>query len=305
MIGMIDMIGMIGMICTILIIIQIIIIETYYITTLIKKHNYLNMANFFNEVDSGKDPNPDTDYQYAKYILGPKKMGMGSSWTDITNNFHGLASYVQLLVEGDGSAVASSAGGRPLGNKFFLRTAGKCKSVDSGKETERYMFVSNIPDGDIPFLSGAIGADFTELEGLIPGMLSNLNVLDPSKIFKAFGEATTPDCQQITMQTVDVNNNTDTETHYVSLDDISMMNPCLFPNKKNPVSKKDCVETFTNMSESLDSGHVAPIYDGETHSVMKSSPLQLNDPLRKVYLVALAGLVTYLTFRLASKNKLM
>ena len=263
------------------------------------------MANFFEQVDSGKDPNPDTDYQYAKYILGPKKMKMGTSWTDITNNFHGLGSYVQLLVEGDGAAVASSAGGRPLGNKFFLRTAGKCKSVESGKETERYVFVSNIPDGDIPFLSGAIGADFTELEGLIPGMLSNLNVLNPSKIFKAFSEPATPDCKQITMETVDVNNNTDTETHYVSLDDISMINPCLFPDKQNPVSKESCVEAFTNITKSLGSEGEQSIYDGETRSVMKSSPLQLEDPLRKVYLVALAGLVTYVTFRLASKNKLM
>ena len=90
------------------------------------------MTSFFEDMKDGEDPNPDTEYQYAKYILGPKKMGMSSNWSDIVQNFHGLGSYVQLLIEGDGAAVAGSAGGRPLGNKFFLRTAGKCKSSDSG-----------------------------------------------------------------------------------------------------------------------------------------------------------------------------
>ena len=257
------------------------------------------MSNFFDS----DDPNPDTDYQYAKYILGPKKMKMGTSWTDITNNFHGLGSYVQLLVEGDGSAVASSANGRPLGNKYFLRTAGKCKAVDKdGQEVDRYSFISNIPDGDIPFLSGAIGADFTELEGLIPGMLSNLNVLDPHKIFTAFGEPSTPDCKEIKMETVDVDNNVDHKTRYVSLDDIGMINPCLFPDKKNPQTNKECVEAFSNMSSASE-----PEYDGEhikeVNNIFKTSPFEIEDPLRKVYFLGLAGLGTYLVYKLACKCK--
>ena len=238
-------------------------------------------------------------------------MGMSSNWSDIVQNFHGLGSYVQLLIEGDGDAVAGSAGGRPLGNKFFLRTAGKCKSTDSGKETDRYIYMNNIPTGNIPFISGAVGADFTELEGLIPGMLSNLNVLDPSKVYSAFTQSTTPDCSQITMETVDVDNNVSDQTHYVSLNDISEIEPCLFSpkyndksgktEKFNPQSGKVCVETFSNMNENDEDGeHNVGEYKSPTFLETVGS-LQLNDPVMKIYLIFLAGLGTYISYRMMTK----
>ena len=45
-----------------------------------------------------------------------------------------------------------------------------------------------------------------------------------------------------------VNNNQSKETHHVTIDDIKNMDPCLFPDKTNPVTKKGCSEAFQNMS---------------------------------------------------------
>ena len=68
------------------------------------------------------------NYPYVKYINGTKRMRMGPKWDNIANNVAGLGAYVQILVEGGGRA---SRTWKPLGNKFFLKTAGKCKAVDS------------------------------------------------------------------------------------------------------------------------------------------------------------------------------
>jgi hypothetical protein len=74
---------------------------------------------------------------------------------------------------------------------------------------------------------------------------------------------TTPDCQEITMQTIDVNNNKSSETHFVTLVDINNMDPCLFPDKKNPVTKEKCREAFTtsdDMSPKLPDDAIDQIY---------------------------------------------
>ena len=37
----------------------------------------------------------------------------------------------------------------PMGNKFFLKTGAKCKDTQSGKKVDRFMYVNNVPDGQI------------------------------------------------------------------------------------------------------------------------------------------------------------
>ena len=70
------------------------------------------------------------DYPYYKYVKPPDKIGMSSagSLAQLGKNINGLMSYTELLVEGTGKA---SATGKPLGNKFFLKTGAKCKPVTS------------------------------------------------------------------------------------------------------------------------------------------------------------------------------
>lgn len=71
-------------------------------------------------------------YDYWKSIKQPSDMGMspGFSLGALATNVDGLLSYVELLIQGSGNA---SVTGKPLGNKFFLKTTGKCSETTAEK----------------------------------------------------------------------------------------------------------------------------------------------------------------------------
>jgi hypothetical protein len=71
-------------------------------------------------------------YDYWKSIKQPSEMGMspGFSLGALATNVDGLLSYVEVLISGTGKA---SVTGKPLGNKFFLKTTGKCTEVSIEK----------------------------------------------------------------------------------------------------------------------------------------------------------------------------
>lgn len=194
------------------------------------------------------------DYPYYKYVRSPDQIGMSGkgSLDQLGKNIGGLTSYVQLLVEGTGKA---SATGKPLGNRFFLKTGGKCRPVDEtvgatttteSEDKDRYIYIDNVPAGNIPFISAGMGTNFKTMRGLIPGTLSDLNAFNPMRILGGFMEGSKPDCQLLTMETIDVYNNKSIESHYVTLADISAMDPCSFIDKKNPQTGQKCKEAFTS-----------------------------------------------------------
>jgi hypothetical protein len=189
-----------------------------------------------------------TSYNYASNIRPPSALGMSPDGTlkALGNDINGLISYTQLLVEGSGKA---SATGKPMGNKYFLKTPGTCEAIDTKEVVDRYIFINNIPMGNIPFISDSIGGNFSTFKGLIPGMLSDMDVFNPKMIIKGFMAGSMPQCRPITLQTIDTNNNVGSETHYIADVDIDFMDPCLFPNKKNPVTNKGCTEVFSNINE--------------------------------------------------------
>ena len=71
-------------------------------------------------------------YDYWKSIKQPSEMGMspGFSLRALATNVDGLLSYVEVLISGTGNA---SVTGGPLGNKFFLKTSGKCSETTTEK----------------------------------------------------------------------------------------------------------------------------------------------------------------------------
>jgi hypothetical protein len=101
--------------------------------------------------------------------------------------------------------------------------------------------------GNIPFISESIGGNFSEFRGLIPGMISDMEVFNPVTIVKGFMAGSMPSCRAITMGTVDVNNNVGSETQFVADVDIESIDPCLFSNKKNPITNAKCLEVFSSM----------------------------------------------------------
>ena len=232
-------------------------------------------------------------YPYYKNIKAPNEIGMSDKGTlqQMGKNIDGLIQYVELLVTGD--SKASTTGG-PLGNKFFLKTGAKCVAIDkctdendesTCEQTDRFIYVNNVPSGNIPFISDGLGVNFSEFKGLIPGSMGNLNVLNPFAIMRAFLSGSTPPCQEITMQTIDINNNKSSESHYVTLADIQNMDPCIFPNKTNPVTQDKCRETF------------------KTGVAADASPVMSDDPIDQLYFASLAGLGIYILYRIMDKSQ--
>jgi hypothetical protein len=232
-------------------------------------------------------------YPYYKNVKTPSEIGMSDKGTiqQMGKNIDGLIDYVDLLVTGKSKA---SATGGPLGNKFFLKTGAKCAAVDncsnpddasSCQQTDRYIYVDNVPSGNIPFISSGMGVNFSEFEGLIPGSMGNLNVLNPFAIMRAFLSGSTPPCQEITMQTIDNNNNKSSETHYVTLADIKNMDPCIFTDGKNPVNNTKCKETF------------------KTGVASNASPVMSDDIMDQLHFASLALLGLYILYRVMEKSK--
>lgn len=228
-------------------------------------------------------------YPYYKNIKTPSQIGMSDKGTiqQMTKDVEGLIEYVELLVTGDSKA---SATGGPLGNQFFLQTGGKCAAIDSCsdpnnsstcQQVDRYIYVNNVPEGNIPFISSGMGVNFSEFKGLIPGAMGNLNALNPFAILRAFLAGSTPPCQQITMQTITTENAKSSETHYVTLADISSMDPCSFPNKKNPVSGQNCKESFNT----------------------KDAVTMPDDSLAQLYFASLGVLGLFILYRLMEKSR--
>lgn len=206
------------------------------------------MSNFFeravNDLDSLEQEILGPDYPYYKYIKSPSEMGMSSDGKKIAHNIGKMIAYSELLVTG--KSDASKTGG-PLGNKFFLKTGAKCKDTKTGKLQTRSLYINNVPDGDIPLISSMTGRDFTEFEGLVPGTLSDMSTINPLAIFQAFMIGNEPDCQEIEMETIDTKNVKSKKKAYVVKSDIRNMNPCWFPERKNPISNESCKEAFTNI----------------------------------------------------------
>lgn len=223
-------------------------------------------------------------YPYYQNIKTPSQLGMSDNGSiqQMAQDVNGLIQYVEVLVTGNSQA---SATGGPLGNKFFLQTGAKCAAVDkNGQQVDRYIYIDNVPAGNIPFISSGLGVDFSEFKGLIPGAMSNLNVLNPFAIMSAFMSGSTPPCQELTMQTIDVSNNQSTETQYVTLTDIKNMDPCSFQNGQNPATGASCKETF------------------QTRVGKDASPVMSDDPVDQIYFASLAGIGIYILYRLMEKS---
>ena len=165
------------------------------------------MSNFFSDaMDDLSGLENDIlgpDYPYYKYVKAPDKMGMSSSGDAISSNIAGLINYSELLLSGGGKA---SATGKPLGDKYFMQTAAQCKDKATGNKVTRSLYVNNVPDGSIPFVTGMTGESFSEFKGLLPGIVSDVSNLNPLAIFQAFMLGDNPECQQQTMEVINTDN---------------------------------------------------------------------------------------------------
>jgi hypothetical protein len=240
-----------------------------------------------NDAKAAEEKYIGPDYPYYKYIKTPAQLGMSGdgNLNQLGKDIDGLVNYVEVLVTGQGNATTT---GRPLGNKFFLKTGAKCSDKNNGQDVDRYIYIDNVPEGNIPFISSGLGVNFSEFKGLIPGTISNLNAFNPMTIFQSFLAGSKPECQELTMETIDIYNNRSTESHFVTLTDIKNMDTCVFPDKKNPITGNGCQETFSNMNMS----------NVGCYSCYKIP----DDPFSKIYFASLGALGIYIMYRIMSKH---
>jgi hypothetical protein len=231
------------------------------------------------------------DYPYHKYIKTPGQLKMSDKGTlkTLGNDINGLISYVEILVSGDSNA---SKTGRPLGNKYFLQTPGKCNDIITNQKVDRSIYINNVPAGNIPFITSGLGVKMTSFKGIVPGTLSNLEILNPKNIVQALSTGNNPDCQEITMETIDIHNNKSTESNYVALIDIEKIDPCNFNSKINPVTNDKCNESFANLNDLNDFQSM----------LIQNSAINHEDLSTQVYFASLGLLSVYILYCLMMKK---
>ena len=74
--------------------------------------------------------------------------------------------------------------------------------------------------GSVPFVSSGMGVQFTTFEGIIPGILGDLNQLNPLGILKGFMEGNNPKCQNVTLPVTGQDGVTTNEMRHVPVSEI-------------------------------------------------------------------------------------
>jgi hypothetical protein len=158
-------------------------------------------------------------YNYAKFIKPPAELGMSSSGSldALAHNITGLSSYVDILMTGNSKA---SRTGEPLGGKFFMPTMGKCRDIATNQTVDRSMYINNQPTGNVPFIDGV---NLDSMRGLVPGMISNTNVLNPFRLFNAFTEGNEPKCAKVKLPTINSNGVRSSQEGYIPLAELRDM----------------------------------------------------------------------------------
>jgi len=214
------------------------------------------MSNFFSEILNDADKLEQgflgPDYNYYKHIKNPSQLGMSGkgNMKALSNDIAGIMDYVEVLVSGTGPASS----GKPLGDKFFIKTAGKCKDYKTNKVVTRSMYVNNIPTKKIPILSNISGMSFPDFRGIVPGMVENIYDINPLKMFSAFIEGNEPICAEVKLETVGTNSNTG--SGYVPISELrELQSAGKIPSNTvssemlNILNKSENTEGFINLLE--------------------------------------------------------
>jgi len=236
------------------------------------------------------------DYNYSGNIKPPPELGMGSAgnFNTLTNNIGGLLAYVKVLITGQGKA---SRTGGPLGNKFFLPTAVKCTDKATGNEVTRSIYINNVPDGSIPFITTSGGGlTFDDFRGLVPGLMSNLAQINPLQILQAFTSGASPTCQAITMETVSATNVKSTATAYITNSDIDIMNKNWFPNGVKPDTSEPEKDGFKTIQAETS-------LTNEKGTAINYSKMP-NDFIIKLYYTSLGLIGLYIFLKMMLRHRL-
>jgi len=172
-------------------------------------------------------------YSYADNIQGPSSMGVGSngSISQIGTNTGAIINYVKYMISGPA-----------LGNQFFVNTGGTCIAPDKSVQP-RYNYINNISNG-ADVLPRAMKQDLagiaSDFDGLIPGMLQDVEGLNPLYLMGALAADSEPTCECYTCNTTGGQ-----QSYFLNTD----LTPDFDPALCTKVDPSVCVKTTEGFSE--------------------------------------------------------
>lgn len=133
-------------------------------------------------------------YSYADHIAGPSSMGVGSAGTisQVATNTGAIIDYVKYMVAGPA-----------MGNQYFVNTGGSCTAPDKSVQS-RYNYINNVANGSdlLPqTMKDDLSGITSDFNGLIPGILEDVEGLNPVGLFSALAADSTPSCECYTCTT--------------------------------------------------------------------------------------------------------
>jgi hypothetical protein len=178
-------------------------------------------------------------YSYVDNIPGPSTLGVGTDGTmgQVFTNTGAITEYIKYMITGPA-----------MGNQYFVNTGGTCVATD-GSTQSRHNYINNIANGadlvpanmrsEMSFLSD-------DLNGLIPGILGDVEGLDPVYLMTALAADSTPACDCYTCPV-----SGGTESHFLT----PSLSPDFDPDVCSKVDVSACIggtttESFTNQSSS-------------------------------------------------------
>jgi len=225
-------------------------------------------------------------YPYWDYIKTPESLSITSdgNFPAFVKDIGGLFDYGEVLIFSNSNA---STTGKPLGNKYFLNTGGQCcpttiqnpwsGSCSNSDLVDRYIFINNIPTGNLPFITSSQNTSGSSTTGLLPGILEDVLQIpmEIEGLFSAFTAPANPPCVPIELQVIDSSNNSSIQTQYVASSDIIGMDPSDFQNNKIPIT-----ESFMNLN------------------IQKTNDTFIRDPIIILYFILLIILAVYIFYKL-------
>jgi len=196
----------------------------------------LSANSIWANLDNSETELVGPSYSYADSITGPSSLGVGSdgSFSQLDSNANAIAYYVDALITGN----------PPLGNQYFVNTGGVCSAPD-GTLQPRYNYINNIASGSaaLPAAMSELGTDFN---GLIPGVVDDIEGLNPLHMFSALVADANPPCVCMSCPT---------STGQVSKFVTASLDPDLAGSQCQQVDPSQCsnsTESFSNQNTLID-----------------------------------------------------
>ena len=128
------------------------------------------------------------EYSYADNIQGPSSLGVSSNGTisQIGTNSSAITQYVKYMISGPA-----------LGNQYFVNTGGSCTAPDQSVQP-RYNYINNVSNGEAILpqsMKDDLGGIASDFNGILPGMLQDIEGLNPVNLFTALSADSTPTCE--------------------------------------------------------------------------------------------------------------